>query len=125
MYRYIYTINGREYDELSSFKDDISNLVEMNIRDDEVGLFYSDHKDFMDNVVKIYLIEKVKKNLYLVDTDVTGYDTYAGGVFCAYSEKQSLEFAVARMGYASSSKKIGVADDNLELGSVITSFRAG
>ncbi len=127
-YLYTFNINEREYEVISDRVDKISNLVEMNLQESEVGLFYMDYKNFMDNRVK-YSVKEANKNLYLILTNQSGYDTYDCAVYCAYTEKEAIKMSENRMSYSNEYKNtaelIGIADEDLEVGEIVSSFNAG
>jgi len=127
-YSYTFNINGREYERISDRMDTISNLVEKNIQESEVGLFYIDHKTFMDKYVE-YRVKGVNKNLYLIITNQSGYDTYDSAVYCAYTEKEAIKMSENRMSYSNEYKNtaelIGTPKEDLEVGEIVSSFNAG
>jgi len=127
MYKYIFEIKDRKYEELSKEENHLDALIEQNILCDEVPEFYSDQEAFIKKYTKGHSI-KTHKKLFLVQTDQRGWDTYDSAVFCAWTEKEALELTIRRMGQDyehSTVKEIGKANKDLEVGEVVSSFNAG
>jgi len=127
MYRYIFEINGREYEELNIQADYLPALIEQHINNNELADFYTDQELFIKEQTTGHAI-KTNKKLYLIETTQRGWDTYDSGVFCAWSEKECTEMVIARMGgdYADSEIiEIGKASSDLDIGEVVSSFNAG
>jgi len=121
------TINGRTTEYLSEDEFHIEEKLHDLILEDEIYDFYNNSKIFIEDQVQ-FKTEEARKKLWLINTDQSGWDTYDSGVFCAYTEKQALDFSIDRMGNAyedNTADVIGLAIASLEIGEVVSSFNAG
>ena len=127
MYNYIFSINGRDYEKLSPQKDYMASFIGQNINNNELADFYTDQEDFIKTQTQGFYTKTYKK-LYLIETTQRGWDTYDSGVFCGYSKQEIKEMVIDRMGddYADSEIiEIGKANEDLDIGEVVSSFNAG
>ena len=127
MYKYVFEINGREYEELNIQGDYFPALVEQKINENELADFYTDQELFIKEQTTGHIV-KTHKKLFLILTDQNGWDTYDSGVFCAWTEKEALEMVIQRMGedYKNSTiQEIGKANKDLDIGEIVSSFNAG
>jgi len=126
MYLYKFSIQDRQYSILNEDEDKLQELIEKNIKNDEIAIFYGDHKEFMDNFVDVENIELQDKGIYLIWTDKHGYDTYDSARYCAYTEEQAIELSEEKMSsyykYKNTAELIGIANEDLE---IVSSFNAG
>jgi len=129
-------INNNEYIELTKKnlkkdynKIELSDLIEKNLNYEKDNMFYYDVEKFIKNNVKIEILEyNVKKKLYLLNTNQTEYNTYQAAVFCAYYENQALEMSSQKLhDYFINSNilLIGIAENNIPIGEVISSYHNG
>lgn len=126
MIKYTITIKDRRYEFIDEKSTKSRELIEQNIKQDEVSEFYTDENAFIDKYCSMRL-EHISKSLWYINTSESGYDTYDSAVWCSYTEQQAIESSEARMGrgYINSAEHIGFANKNLELGEVVSSFNAG
>lgn len=120
MFQYIITYNGEEVRVLSEISNK-SKIIEDNVPYKFISQYYN--QELKITCTK----EKVFKKLYIIYTGFNDYDTYDSGVFCAYNKEQCLELAIKKSGFFNSQDihEIGIANEDLELGEVCTSFNAG
>ena len=67
-------------------------------------------------------------NLYKIETDISGYDTYDSAVYAAESEQDAIDCSESRMGYeyqSNTAEFIGIAKEGTEEGEICSSFNAG
>jgi len=127
VYKYIFEINGRQYEELNINEDCMSSLIEQNINENELADFYTDRELFIKEQTTGHVV-KTHKKLYLIQTTQRGWDTYDSAVFCAWTEKDCIEMVVQAMGEDYRDSKIieiGKANKDLGVGEIVSSFNAG
>ena len=126
---FLYTVKIRDeiFEYLSEKDLTDEELVEIFLTVDNMGTFYLNPEEFIDDYCTIE-IEEAYKQLFLIITSERGYDTYDSAVYCAYTEKLAIEYSIKDMGqnYESNNAEfIGVAKETLPLGQVVASFNAG
>jgi len=127
-YFYKYEIDDNEYKLLSDKKLNKEEVVELTLDYKYIAEFYADIDKFLDERVKNFEESDLIKSLFLVETTITGYDTYDSAVYCAYNEDEVKDFIEKDMGkdYLDSKiSKIGIALEDVELGQIVASFNAG
>jgi len=127
-YFYKYNIDDEEIKFLSDKKINKDELVELTLDDKYVAEYYADKDKFLKKRIKNFKEEDLVKLLFLVETNIAGWDTYDSAVYCAYNEDEVRDYIEKDLGkeYCNSTiKKIGIAFENVELGQVIASFNAG
>jgi hypothetical protein len=106
---------------------ELSEIIEMNLPTEEVSLYYDNIHKYESRVK--HIIKEVILGIYLVETNVNGYDTYSEGVFFGYTDEDARERALSfNRTFVGSLKRLGDAtvDKNTFCGDdICTSFHAG